>query len=358
MSVQAGKAAATVTGQAGSMPPPSPVTSVFGRVGAVLAQFGDYAASLVSNDSGVPGATVKDALNALLLGSPVSSVFGRVGAVVAQLGDYAASLVSNDSSVPGATVKDALDNLSTSAFKTVLDLDFTSQPTQVLSPDGPYVIAGLPWTKVHSSGDLTPMQVTAGVGLVIKPTAGSNYDQSIANISGPWIWLPFSALALPPDFNWASRYRVWLSLGAGSNLTSAFDGCFFGVSDVNSTKLANVQNVGPSGTTFAAYWSGRVGGTTASDGMSAATQLTAFHEATLSPAIKSMIAYSAGLAPGAAFPDAAAFDNPAVFSTNTTNGVQATIAASERGLLIGAKRAGSGTALQVVVQRVRLDVEG
>ncbi|MHA1972963.1 MAG: hypothetical protein ACTSW1_08220 [Candidatus Hodarchaeales archaeon] len=44
--------------------------------------------------------------------APVSSVFSRTGAVVAQLGDYAASLVTNDSVVSGATVKDALDALS------------------------------------------------------------------------------------------------------------------------------------------------------------------------------------------------------------------------------------------------------
>ena len=43
----------------------------------------------------------------------VSSVFGRTGAVIALLGDYAASLITNDSSVVGATVKDALDNLDT-----------------------------------------------------------------------------------------------------------------------------------------------------------------------------------------------------------------------------------------------------
>lgn len=41
--------------------------------------------------------------------APVTSVFGRLGAVVAVLNDYAASLVDNDSSVSGATVKDALD---------------------------------------------------------------------------------------------------------------------------------------------------------------------------------------------------------------------------------------------------------
>ena len=91
------------------------VASVFGRVGAVVAALGDYAASLVSNDSGVAGATVKDALNnlaAAIPAVPVTSVFGRVGAVAAALGDYAASLVSNDSGVAGATVKDALNNLA------------------------------------------------------------------------------------------------------------------------------------------------------------------------------------------------------------------------------------------------------
>lgn len=41
------------------------VTSVFGRIGAVVAALNDYAASLVDNDSGVAGATVADALNTL-----------------------------------------------------------------------------------------------------------------------------------------------------------------------------------------------------------------------------------------------------------------------------------------------------
>jgi hypothetical protein len=46
-------------------PPPAPVQSVFGRVGNVLAQLGDYDASQIDNDSSVVGATVADALDAL-----------------------------------------------------------------------------------------------------------------------------------------------------------------------------------------------------------------------------------------------------------------------------------------------------
>lgn len=72
------------------------VSSVFGRVGAVIAVLGDYAASLVTNDSTVAGATVKDALNTLLAsGGAVSSVFGRVGAVVAVAGDYTVAQVTD-----------------------------------------------------------------------------------------------------------------------------------------------------------------------------------------------------------------------------------------------------------------------
>jgi hypothetical protein len=91
-----------------------PVTSVFGRIGAVVAAANDYAASLIQNDSSVAGADVKAALNTLLgliPSVPVSSVFARTGAIVAAAGDYAASKITNDSSVGGSTTKDALNTL-------------------------------------------------------------------------------------------------------------------------------------------------------------------------------------------------------------------------------------------------------
>lgn len=45
-------------------------------------------------------------------GGTVTSVFTRVGAVVAAFGDYAASLIANNSIVPGADVAAALDNVA------------------------------------------------------------------------------------------------------------------------------------------------------------------------------------------------------------------------------------------------------
>lgn len=93
------------------------VTSVFGRVGAVVATAGDYPASKITNDSAVSGAEVSDALNTLNtsisgLVTGVSSVFSRTGAVVATSGDYNGSKITNDSSVSGSTVKDALNTLA------------------------------------------------------------------------------------------------------------------------------------------------------------------------------------------------------------------------------------------------------
>lgn len=101
---------------AAAIPPPAAVTSVFGRIGAVVALSGDYNSDQINNASGVPGASVSDALDVLAAAIPppaaVTSVFGRIGAVVAVAGDYTSSQVSNASAVVGATVSDALNNLN------------------------------------------------------------------------------------------------------------------------------------------------------------------------------------------------------------------------------------------------------
>jgi hypothetical protein len=78
--------------QAGTV---APVTSVFSRVGAVVAALSDYDASQIDNDSGVAGATVANALDAL-------------AAIIIHLN---ASDIGNDSSVAGADVAAALDTL-------------------------------------------------------------------------------------------------------------------------------------------------------------------------------------------------------------------------------------------------------
>ena len=82
------------------------VTSVFSRIGAVVAALNDYAASLVDNDSGVSGATVADALDAL------NTAIGALNS----------DDIANVSDVDGATVTAALDTLGLGAFLRGADL--------------------------------------------------------------------------------------------------------------------------------------------------------------------------------------------------------------------------------------------
>ena len=70
----------------------------------------DFLASLVFPTGDIPTQIVL--AGGGITSVPVTSVFGRVGAVVAALNDYNASQINNDSTVVGATVADALDTLA------------------------------------------------------------------------------------------------------------------------------------------------------------------------------------------------------------------------------------------------------
>lgn len=103
--------------------PGAPVDSVFGRTGTVIAQAGDYTATLVAYSNTTSGLTATttqaaidevegrvDALEALPA-APVDSVFGRTGAVIAQAGDYTAGQTSFDDtglSITSSDVQDAI----------------------------------------------------------------------------------------------------------------------------------------------------------------------------------------------------------------------------------------------------------
>lgn len=156
---------------------PVPVTSVFGRTGAIVAQLGDYNAGKITNDSGVTGATVKDALNTLNASlAPVSSVFGRTGAVVAAAGDYNSTQVNNSSGVPGATCTDALNNLGSA----ISSLD----SSDVANASG---VAGATVTNALNSlaGTIAAgvLSVFGRVGAVVA-TAGDYNSTQVNNSSG------------------------------------------------------------------------------------------------------------------------------------------------------------------------------
>lgn len=135
----------------GNWPPTQPpVTSVFGRVGAVVAAAGDYTSTQITNASAVAGATVTLALNALATGvasltssgiSNLSSVSGAtvtaalntllsaIAALSAAISALTSTSIANASAVTGATVTAALTTLNaaiTAANATIAALTSTA----------------------------------------------------------------------------------------------------------------------------------------------------------------------------------------------------------------------------------------
>lgn len=132
------------------------VSSVFGRVGAVVAATGDYDGDQVDNVSTVPGASLSDALDYLLANAgAVASVFGRVGVVVAATGDYDSDQVDNVSGVSGSSVSDALD---------ALDADIAALITGVSSVFG-RVGAVAAATNDYTSTQVQNVSGVAGTGV-------------------------------------------------------------------------------------------------------------------------------------------------------------------------------------------------
>jgi hypothetical protein len=52
------------------------------------------------------------------------------------------------------------------------EVDFAAQPSQVLAPDGAYVINGLSCTKANTAGELENTRIVNGTGLIFCPLSG------------------------------------------------------------------------------------------------------------------------------------------------------------------------------------------
>lgn len=139
----------------------------------------------------------------------VSSVFGRIGAVVAVLGDYTSSLVNNASAVAGATVSAALDALN-SAISAL-----SSSLTTGLAGKAP---VGAEYLVSTASAELTAERVlTAGTGVTLTPAAGTLTVATPNAVQGP----ASSTLAAIPRFSTTSGNAVvnsGVTIDAGNNL--------------------------------------------------------------------------------------------------------------------------------------------
>jgi hypothetical protein len=107
--------------------PPAVVSSVFGRTGAIAAQIGDYNFSQIAGTVAVnqlPGNGSNASTTTFLRGdgtwatppSVVSSVFGRTGAIAAQTGDYNFSQIGGTIALNQFPPVQACDMWSTAAF--------------------------------------------------------------------------------------------------------------------------------------------------------------------------------------------------------------------------------------------------
>lgn len=178
------------------------VSSVFGRVGAIVATLGDYTTSLITNASTVTGATATAALDTLkssiaALVTGVSSVFSRAGAVVATLGDYTTSLITNASSVTGSTTTAALNNLLSPPVVTYV----ASQVAQ-LSDAGSHVLMNVAGGNTYT----IPLNATVAfpVGtLILLEQYGAGVTQLVF-AGGVTSRVPAS---YDPALNFSERYQ-------------------------------------------------------------------------------------------------------------------------------------------------------
>lgn len=161
------------------------------RAMAAALDMGGFAITNVGNvdgrDVSADGAKL-DGIEAGAEVNAVASVFGRTGAVVAVAGDYAASLINNDSGVAGSTVKAALDALDSGKADTLQEaydggatisgttpLDISVSQITLHAPTASGGGAAHSWAG-QRGGDGNP----AGDGGLLSFTGGRGGDASVA----------------------------------------------------------------------------------------------------------------------------------------------------------------------------------
>jgi hypothetical protein len=102
--------------------------------------------------------------------------------------------------------------LITEGWDTVLDLDFSAEPNQTLSPDGNYTIGGLSWTKFNSAADSVAMAIVNGSGLVQQPAAATDHYTTVRSLPG--ISIPLTSLISTLDPG--TRFRFWVYIPVGN----------------------------------------------------------------------------------------------------------------------------------------------
>lgn len=243
-------------------------------------------------------------------------------------------------------------------WATLIDFDFTAQTTQTLGTDTTFTIGGLVWTKGNSTNDNVAMVVTNGVGLVISPKSTSDMTGAAATTTAPFLWISFANLGLSA-FNWETRFKVFLSIGADNNTLNT-DACGVAIS---------TQPVPGTGVKLLfGMQRGHDGVTSTYDQLVTINNVQGIKRAGITGVDKTLLLgldrlatvlpqgyFAAALAAGASFPNENTFKPAGRSSTLITDLSSAGSVPTDLGLLLWGQRVGSATVYVTTIQRVRID---
>lgn len=248
---------------------------------------------------------------------------------------------------------------SGAGWKTIFDLDFTAQTPASLPTDGPVSVGGIAFTKINSANETVHAAIGLA-GLVLTPSSTSDYNGSIRTLPG--LWLALSQL-LPANYDWDSPIRVYTSLT--NNNTASYDGACVALDHNDVTTFGFVAKYGYQlgGVTGVAtqvqYNSSNAGYNIQTFANSTSTTLVV--DCAQGLAGNSVTALVGAAYAGGAWPAAQALlTGPRATLTNSTvspNQYAGGHPVTSWGVLLGAQRAGSATALVIAYNRLRIDVK-
>jgi hypothetical protein len=102
------------------------------------------------------------------------------------------------SSTPGALGSPA-------AWRRVMFIDLTAQPSTALTPDGTFNIAGVSFKTKQSAGPA--MVQTNGTGITFTPPNPAQYTTGLRTL--PQLWMQVAQAAVAPSFDISMPMRVW-----------------------------------------------------------------------------------------------------------------------------------------------------
>lgn len=162
---------------------------------ALTAEVGDVAVRTDTNESYIlqasPASTLANWVKLLTPASPVTSVFGRTGAVVAASGDYSVGQVTGAAplaspaftgtpTAPTAAAATSTTQLATTAFVTTADnlKANLASPTFTGTPAAPTATAGTNTTQLATTAFVTSAVATAGGAFLSKANNLSDLDNA------------------------------------------------------------------------------------------------------------------------------------------------------------------------------------